>query len=71
MPVLSGERLIGRVAARVDRPRKVLSVEAMFAEAGFAGPPPGGPVAVALESLGLFAGGSSVSYDGEVALGVS
>jgi hypothetical protein len=43
----------------------------MFAEAGFAGPPPGGPVAVAPESLRLFAGGSSVSYDGEVALGVS
>jgi hypothetical protein len=71
MPVLSGEQLIGRVATRMDRPRQALKVEAMFAEESFAGPPPGGPVAAALESLALFAGGSSVSYDGVVALGVS
>jgi hypothetical protein len=55
----------------MDRPRQALKVEAMFAEESFAGPPPGGPVAAALESLALFAGGSSVSYDGVVALGVS
>jgi uncharacterized protein YcaQ len=34
MPVLSGERPIGRVAPRVDRRRGVLVVEGVFAEAG-------------------------------------
>ena len=34
MPVLAGERLIGRVAARVDRKSGVLVVEGMYAEPG-------------------------------------
>ena len=36
MPVLAGERLIGRVAARVDRKSGVLVVEGMYAEPGTA-----------------------------------
>ena len=37
MPVLAGDRLIGRVVPRVDRRRGVLVVEGMFAEPGLAG----------------------------------
>jgi uncharacterized protein len=70
MPVLSGERLIGRVAARADRKNGVLVVEAMFAEASFAGTPEHS-VAAAIESLSSFAGAVSVSYAGPVAFGVS
>jgi uncharacterized protein len=68
MPVLAGERLIGRVAARADRKSGVLVVEAMYAEPG-APPEPG--LSAALESLASFAGAESVSYAGTVAFGVS
>ena len=73
MPVLAGERLIGRVVPRVDRRRGVLVVEGMFAEPQFAdaGAPPDGPVAAAIESLASFTGAASVSYSGPVAFGVS
>jgi hypothetical protein len=68
MPVLAGERLTGRVAARVDRKTGVLVVEAMYAEPG--GPPdPGLPAA--LDSLASFAGAGSVGYAGPTAFGVS
>ena len=68
MPVLSGERLIGRVASRVDRRRRVFGVEAMFAEAGAPADP---LVPTAIEALASFAGADSVQYSGPVALGVS
>jgi hypothetical protein len=68
MPVLSGERLIGRVASRVDRRRRVFDVEAMFAEAGA---PADRLVPPAIEALASFAGADSVHYSGPVALGVS
>ena len=75
MPVLAGERLIGRVAPRMDRRRGVLVVEGMFAEPEFsgtgAGAAPGHQVAAAIESLASFAGAASVSYSGPVAFGVS
>ena len=77
MPVLSGERLIGRVAPRLDRRRGVLAIEGLFAEDGFGeqmmaggAAPPGGPVAAAIESLAAFGGAGAVSYPGEAA-GVS
>ncbi|HEY6313422.1 MAG TPA: crosslink repair DNA glycosylase YcaQ family protein [Streptosporangiaceae bacterium] len=77
MPVLSGERLIGRAAPRLDRRRGVLAIEGLFAEDGFGAqmlaggaPPPGGPVATAIESLAAFGGAGAVSYPGE-AVGVS
>jgi uncharacterized protein YcaQ len=68
MPVLSGERLIGRVASRVDRRRRELDVEAMFAEAGAPADP---LLPAAIEALASFAGADSVHYSGPVALGVS
>lgn len=78
MPVLSGERLIGRVAPRLDRRRGVLAVEGLFAEDGFGADmlaggaaPPGGPVATPIESLASFVGASSVCYPGSSAAGVS
>ncbi|MGH3202097.1 MAG: winged helix-turn-helix domain-containing protein [Streptosporangiaceae bacterium] len=68
MPVLAGERLIGRVAARVDRKSGVLLVEGLYAEPGA---PPEPALPAALESLASFAGVGSVSYTGPSAFGVS
>jgi uncharacterized protein len=68
MPVLAGERLIGRVAVRADRKSGVLVVEGMYAE-------PGAPLdpalPAALASLASFAGVGSVSFAGSAAFGVS
>ena len=65
MPVLSGDRLIGRVVPRMDRRRGVLEVEGVFAEDG--APADAGPaIAGAVESLAAFAGARSVSYQGPV-----
>ncbi len=73
MPVLSGERLIGRVVPRTDRRRGELVVEGVFAEEEFtrAGAVADHSIAAAIESLASFAGAGSVSYSGAVALGVS
>ena len=68
MPVLSGERLTGRVAARVNRTTRVLAVEGMYAEPGA---PPTPALPAALASLASFAGARSVSYTGPTAFGVS
>ena len=68
MPVLAGERLTGRVAARVDRKSGVLTVEGMYLEPGMA-PDPALPTA--LESLASFAGADSVRYTGPAPVGVS
>jgi uncharacterized protein len=57
LPVLSGERLIGRIAPRVDRKRGVLVVEGAFPEPGAE---LGEPVREAVESLAAFAGARSV-----------
>ena len=70
MPVLAGERLIGRIAALVDRKSGVLVVEAMYAEESLAASPEPS-VTAALDSLASFAGVSSVSYAGPTAFGVS
>jgi uncharacterized protein YcaQ len=68
MPVLAGERLTGRIAARVDRRGGVLAVEGMFAEPGA---PPDPALPAAIESLASFAGASAVSYAAQAAPGVS
>jgi uncharacterized protein len=70
MPVLAGERLVGRVSPRMDRRRGELVVEGVFAEES-AGSLPEGSVAAALGSLAAFAGAGSVIYSGATALGVS
>jgi uncharacterized protein YcaQ len=71
MPVLAGERLIGRVVPRTDRKRGELVVEGVFAEEGSAGSMADAPVASAIESLASFVGAGSVRYPGPVAPGVS
>ena len=71
MPVLAGERLIGRVVPRTDRRRGVLVVEGVFAEDGFAGALADRPVTAAIDSLASFAGAGSVSCSGAAAPGVS
>ena len=77
MPVLAGERLVGRVVPRMDRRRGELVIEGMFAEEPAdtgswpEGALPPGSVAAAIESLAAFAGGGSVIYSGATALGVS
>ena len=53
MPVLSGDRLTGRVAVRADRKSGVLVVEGMYAEPGA---PPDPALSAAIESLASFAG---------------
>ena len=70
MPVLAGERLIGRVP-RMDRKRGELVVEGVFAEESSAGSMADAPVTAAIESLASFAGAGSVRYAGRVASGVS
>ncbi len=71
MPVLAGERLIGRVAPRMDRKRGEFLIEGVFAEEGSAGSMADAPVTAAIESLASFAGAGSVRYAGPVAPGVS
>lgn len=73
MPVLAGERLIGRVVPRMDRRRGELVIEGVFAEREFAGAGAGTghQVTAAIQSLASFAGAASVSYSGAAALGVS
>jgi len=65
MPVLSGDRLTGRVVPRMDRRQGVLVVEGVFAERGA---PSGPELGRAIESLAAFAGAGSVSYPGPVAV---
>ena len=64
MPVLAGERLIGRIVPRTDRRRGELVVEGVFAEEGSAGRMADPAVAAAIESLASFAGADSVCYAG-------
>ncbi|MFF7338392.1 winged helix-turn-helix domain-containing protein [Streptomyces sp. NPDC008163] len=70
MPILHGERLIGRVAPRMDRRRKVLKLEGVFAEPDA----PGGAaveegIGQALKDLAKFAGAESVDIEGPVPMG--
>ncbi len=65
MPVLSGDRLTGRVVPRMDRRQGVLVVEGVFPEPGAPSDPELGR---AIESLAAFAGAGSVSYQGPVAV---
>jgi uncharacterized protein YcaQ len=63
MPILHGDQLIGRVAPRMDRKKRTLVVEGVYAED--AAPASAWPsIAAALTSLASFAGGDSVTYTG-------
>lgn len=65
LPVLDGDRLVGRLAPRLDRRRGVLGIENVFAEedaAEEAGP----RIAGAVAGLAGFAGATAVEYTGAV-----
>jgi uncharacterized protein len=64
MPVLAGERLIGRIVPRTDRRQGELVVEGVSAEEGSAGRMADPSVAAAIESLASLAGAASVRYSG-------
>jgi hypothetical protein len=71
MPVLAGERLIGRVVPRMDRKRGELVVEGVFAEEGSAGVDGGCPGAGGDRVAGLVLRRGFGSLRGPVASGVS
>ncbi|WP_239647961.1 DNA glycosylase AlkZ-like family protein [Nocardiopsis ganjiahuensis] len=67
LPVLHGDRLVGRAALRVDRRTRTLNAEGVFAEEGTAGPAEAAPaVAAALTDLAGFAGADRVRFTGPV-----
>ena len=67
LPILGGDRLIGRIAPRLDRERRVLEVEAVYAEPD--APRRGGvaaAVAEAISRLADFVGAERVEYSAKV-----
>ena len=65
LPILHGDRLIGRVDPTMDRKAKVLEVNGVFAEEG-APEAAGRAVAKAISSLGSWLGAEEVSYSRRV-----
>lgn len=61
LPILHGDRLIGRIDPQMDRKKKVLSVNNVYAEAD-ATPDAGPEVAHAIEELAQFLGASRIDY---------
>lgn len=61
LPILHGDQLIGRVSPQMDRARNVLTVDAVYAEAG--APKVGKAVRGAIESLATFLGASEIEYN--------
>jgi uncharacterized protein YcaQ len=61
LPILHGDRLIGRVDPKMDRERGVLVVNAVYAEPG--APRAGVQVRAAVESLASFLGARDIDYD--------
>lgn len=67
LPIVHGERLIGRVDPRYDAGRRVLEVLAVHAEPDApAGPEVGAEVADAIHRLGAFVGAEAVAFSGPV-----
>ena len=62
LPILHGDRLIGRIDPKMDRERGVLAVNAVHAEPG-APKAAGAPVRAAIESLASFLGAREINYD--------
>jgi uncharacterized protein len=63
MPILSGDRLIGRVAPRMDRRRGLLAIEGVFAEPGApAGEETAAAIAWAIAELGAFTGAREITF---------
>ena len=69
MPVLHGDRLIGRIDPRFDRARNTLLINALHLEPGARLTPKSGTaVAQAIESLARFLGASDITYAARVPL---
>jgi uncharacterized protein YcaQ len=67
LPILHGDRLIGRLDPEMDRKRKVLRIHNIYAEAD-APPDPetGAAVAAAIADLAEFLGATRVEYTDRV-----
>ncbi len=67
MPILAGDRFLGRIDPRLDRERGVLRVNSVHAEAGIpGGADRGREVADLIERFGAFLGASEVEYTARV-----
>ncbi|MEU6999627.1 crosslink repair DNA glycosylase YcaQ family protein [Nonomuraea sp. NPDC046570] len=65
LPILHGDRLIGRIAPRLDRRTGVLTIEGMYAEPGV-GEREASAVAAAVADLARFVGAGEIRYEGAV-----
>jgi len=65
LPILHGDRLIGRIDARFDRATQILHVNAVYAEAG-APPDAGSAVRRAIEELGRWRGAADIRFTRKV-----
>ena len=60
LPILHGDRIIGRVDPAMDRENERLTINAVYAEPG--APKSGKPVAEAVEELATFLGANEINY---------
>jgi uncharacterized protein YcaQ len=63
LPILHGDRLVGRLDPAFDRKRRVLTLNAVYAEPG--APAAGRAVRDAVEELGAFVGAEAIEYPAE------
>jgi uncharacterized protein len=67
MPILSGDRLIGRIDPRFDRERKRLIINAVHVEpATLITAETGQAITVAIEELAAFLGATTISYSHQI-----
>jgi len=63
LPILHGDRLIGRIDPQMDRARRRLRINAVFAEPGPAAQADGLAVRAAIEELAAFLGATAIDYN--------
>ena len=66
LPILHGDRLIGRVDAALDRKRQNLDLRAVYAEASRASPADGAATTSAIAELGGFLGAKTITPTGTI-----
>jgi hypothetical protein len=67
LPILHGERLIGRIDPKMDRKSGRLQINAVYAEPGAPQDSATGPaIAAAIAELAQFLGAKEISYTGRV-----
>jgi uncharacterized protein YcaQ len=64
LPILHGERLVGRIDPTFDRKRRVLTLNAVYAEAG--APAAGRAIRRAVGELAAFVGAEAIEYPAQV-----